>query len=294
MKIFVAPERRSKAPWVLTLLAFLLFAIGAFYLFAGSPAPAKPAVSVARTTPLQPAISTAAVTVAQPKTEVAPVIVAPAAPVEPLMDAHFERNVDGFQYVVDAFRGTKNQAYATGLRKEMGPPQGGVLIIHLGGVDSKDIRGMSAGWKRSFKVEKAEPLVLSFRYMLVQTSEYEDDEYSQALVSVDGSQLGAGGKDYIAQLTGDGNGGVNPTTGWQTFSVSLGELRPGTHELTIGAYNNKKTALNESTDLGIDDVRIETAPPGGVPAPTLPAVAAPIPKIKVPPTPSINKVDDTF
>jgi hypothetical protein len=282
MKVFVAPERRSKAPWVLTLLAFLLFGAGAFYLFSGPPAPIKPAAPVVRATPPPPVIPVAAPTVA------------PALPEPPLLDAHFDRNDDGFQYVVDAFRATKNPAYATGSRREMGAPHGGVLVIHLGGGDAKDIRGMSAGWKHSFKVGKPGPLVLSFRYELIQTSEYEDDEFSQALVSVDGLQLGAGGKDYIAQLTGDGNGGLNPTTGWQTFSVSLGQLAPGTHELKIGAFNNKKTAVNETTDLGIDDVRIETAPPGGVPAPTLPTIAAPIPKVKVPPTPSTNKVDDTF
>ena len=291
MKVFLAPERRSKSPWVLALLAMFIIGAAAFYFFAGPAAPAKtgPALvqsSIAPSPPLVHAIA---------KAESSKPVEAASAP--PLIDANFDRDTDGFLYVDDAFRGTQQPDYAEGIRKDLGPPQNGVLQIHLGGKDAKDIRGMSGGWRRSFNVENATPLMLSFRYMLMQSSEYEDDEFSQALVTVDTQQFGSGGKDYIAQFTGDGNGGPSPSTGWQIFSVSLGPLAPGSHVLTIGAYNNKKTATNETTDVRIDNVRVGIQLPGGVPPPTLPTPAplvAPAPMLKKANPAAGTGQDDTF
>ena len=57
-------------------------------------------------------------------------------------------------------------------------------------------------------------------------------------------------------MRGNGNGGVAETTGWQVFQVDLGTLSAGSHTLTIGVCNNKKTWSDESSDIVIDDVSV--------------------------------------
>ena len=113
---------------------------------------------------------------------------------------------------------------------------------------------MSGGWQTSFNVGTASTGTLTFRYNMTLAPDYESDEFGQVLVSVDGTLYGAGGNDYVAQITGDGNGGASQTTGWQTFTVDLGTLSPGLHTLTLGGYNNKKTFNNESVDVRFDNV----------------------------------------
>ena len=90
--------------------------------------------------------------------------------------------------------------------------------------------------------------MVSFRYNLTQSSEYESDEYSQALFSRNGTLYGAAPNDYIAQITGNGNGGGNRSTGWSLFEVNLGVLQAGAHTLTFGGFNNKKTYNDEWTE----------------------------------------------
>jgi len=75
-------------------------------------------------------------------------------------------------------------------------------------------------------------------------------------VSIDGRLVGIGLNDYVARVFGDGPGGAPVTTGWKTVTVNLGMLGSGSHTVTIGGYNNKKTDANESTDLRIDDVTV--------------------------------------
>ena len=77
---------------------------------------------------------------------------------------------------------------------------------------------------------------------------------AEVLMSLDGVLYGSGANDYVARITGDGNGGPDLTTGWQPFTVNVGALGVGTHTITIGGYNNKKTYNDESTVVLIDDV----------------------------------------
>ncbi len=172
-----------------------------------------------------------------------------------IFEADFDVDNDEFGYVDDAFRGTNAPAYANGVRIASGGFSGGALQVTLGGINNADIFGMSGGWQRTITLnEPATNVVLSFYYNLTQASDYESDEFSQALVSVDGILYGSGANDYVAQITGNGNGGGSQTTGWQLFEVSLGALAAGNHTFIIGAYNNKKTYNNESTEVRIDDV----------------------------------------
>ena len=101
--------------------------------------------------------------------------------------------------------------------------------------------------------------MLSFRYNLDQGPDYESDDLSQVLASVDGVLIGTPPADYVAQVAGNGNGGSSIGTGWQLFQRSLGTLPAGTHTVILGGYNNKKNSSSERTTILIDDVTV-TAP----------------------------------
>jgi len=171
-----------------------------------------------------------------------------------VLAADFDTDDDGFSYVDDSFRGTAAPNYASGVRLPSGGFSGGGLQVTLGGIDSDDIFGMSGGWQQSFTLDDPTDVTFSFNYNLTQAANYESDEFSQTLVSIDGVLYGNGSNDYLTQLTGDGNGGNPQTTGWQNVEFSSGILAAGTHTINIGAYNNKKTFDDETTTLLIDDV----------------------------------------
>ena len=119
----------------------------------------------------------------------------------------------------------------------------------------------SGRWEGSFTLASAEEVTLSFRYNLTLSSEYEANEFGQAIASIDGAGIAGAGSDYIVQLDGDGNGGSPTTSGWVQFNVNLGTLSAGSHTITIGGYNNIKTMTDEITTVEIDDVLVETVPP---------------------------------
>jgi photosystem II stability/assembly factor-like uncharacterized protein len=178
----------------------------------------------------------------------------PSAPATTVLDVHFDVDADGFAYVDDAFRGTAQPAYASGTRLATGGFTGGALQVSLGGIDNAVITNMSGGWSRSFDLPSAGRVQLTLRVRLTQTSEYEANELSQALVSIDGALAGTAPNDFISQVAGDGNGGAPRTNGWQLVTLDLGARAAGTHQLRIGGFNNQKTLNNESTEILVDDV----------------------------------------
>jgi len=175
-----------------------------------------------------------------------------------LLRADFNTGTNGFVYGDDLFRGTSHSAYASGIRLSFGGFTGGALQVSVGGIDNANISGMSGGWSLNFSVPSDIDAVLSFHYNLTQTPEYEHNEYSEALVSNDGTLFGTFPHDYVARVVGNGHGGGIITTGWQLFQVDLGTLSAGTHTIVIGEYNSRKTRMNESTEILIDDVLIVT------------------------------------
>lgn len=168
--------------------------------------------------------------------------------------ADFDTDEDGFTYGDDHFRSTGQPAYAAGSRISSGGYSGGALQVDIGNVNNNNIIGMSGGWSRNITLSAAANIRLSFRYNLSQTNQYESDEYSEVLVSVDGTLHGTPPDDYVARLVGDGSGGPVPSTGWQLFQVDLGTLGAGTHTIVIGGYNNKKNHVNEATTVLVDEV----------------------------------------
>ncbi len=174
-----------------------------------------------------------------------------------LFDVHFNTNADGFAYLDDLFRGTDEPGYASGAYIASGGFTGGALRVAIGGINSQNVSNMSGGWRQSFTLGVPTSVTLSFRYRLTETAEYEEDEFSQMLVSVDGVLHGISPNDYIAQVVGGGP----TTTGWQLVEINLGTLGPGTHMVALGGYNNQKTYPDETVEVLIDDVAvIDTTP----------------------------------
>ena len=181
---------------------------------------------------------------------------APGGPVV-LVDAGFDGAGDlgGFVYRDDLFGGD-NATYARG------EWNGEALTVTLGGIDNVVTADMSGGWETSFTLDAEMEVTLSFLYRLTMEEQYEDNEFGQVLVSIDG-----GTPIMVAELVGNGNGGPDETTGEQTFEAVLGTLGAGSHTLAIGIYNNQKTWRDESTYLTLDDVRVVGEPVEGPPAP---------------------------
>ena len=173
-----------------------------------------------------------------------------------ILEANFDLDRDGFVYVDDVFLGTNQRYYASGIRIASGGFTGGGLKVSLGGINNEGIWRMSGGWQKSFTLNASTQVMLSFRYNLTQAPDYESDELSQVLVSVDGTLYGQAPNDYVDQIVGNGNGGYPKTTDWQLFQANLGTLSEGEHTLIIGGYNNKKTYNNETTEILIDDVQM--------------------------------------
>ena len=169
---------------------------------------------------------------------------AQAAHATTFIDASFDMDEDGFIYRDDAFRGSQQPAYASGVRIPAGGFAGGALQVSLGGVDAAGIDLMSGGWERIFTLAGPEALELTLRCRLTQRSEYESDELSQVMVSFEGRLIGMGRADFVAEVKGDGNGGIDRTTGWRLFRAGLGIFPAGSHSLIIGGFNNHKSDTN--------------------------------------------------
>ena len=118
---------------------------------------------------------------------------------------------------------------------------------------------MSGGWGTKFTLAAPTRVMLYVRGNLTQSPNYETDEKSELLVSLDGMLKAGPPGDYLAQVVGDGNTGSPVTTGWKLYSLNLGTLAAGTHTLAIGAYNSKKTSVDETTTVLIDDVLLMEA-----------------------------------
>ena len=180
-----------------------------------------------------------------------------------ILRATFDSGADGFTYWDDTFRATNNPAYASGSYDAAGGYSGGGLRVSLGGVDKTNQFGMSGGWSRSFFLNADATVHVHLRYRLVVPGDYDPDECGQALVAINGLLLGSGSQDYLAQLCGPGDSGPDQDTGWQRATLAV-PLARGTHTLTVGGWNNKKTGLSEVTHVFFDEISLSPVNPPDV------------------------------
>ncbi len=122
----------------------------------------------------------------------------------------------------------------------------------------------SAAIRRVINLPTGGAATLSFRYRLIVNSNYENDEYGEAIAEINGTKLGTvtdpsrPGTNVLAYRFGNGNGGANDDTGWVTASFSL-NLTAGNQTLLLGGYNNKSTSSEEQTSVWFDDVELTVA-----------------------------------
>ena len=109
-----------------------------------------------------------------------------------LLQANFDSDDEGFLFLTDIFRSTSAAFYASGNYISSGGYAGGALRVVLGGIDNSIISGMSGGWQKTFTLAADSNVTVSFVYKLTQAANYEPDEFSQALISVDGTLYGEG------------------------------------------------------------------------------------------------------
>lgn len=168
-----------------------------------------------------------------------------------LIRAGFAFGTEDFEYLDDAFRHTAQPIYAQGSWDPWSGDPNGALTVRLGGLDKEDIDGISGGWHRSFAVPE-NPLqwVLGFSYRLWTHEEYGNSEFTEVLVSLDGALVPGASHEAVDRLSGGGD------TGWRSVQIPLGVLAPGPHHLTLGAYNNRKTKIDEVSELFLDNVRV--------------------------------------
>ncbi len=162
-----------------------------------------------------------------------------------------------FVYNDDQFRATNQPSYAAGSHVTTGGFNNtGAIQVTLGAAPSGSSVASSGAWSNTIHLTQSSNVLVSFMYNLTQSPEYESNEFSEALLSVDGVLHGTSPNDYIHRITGDGNGGSDISTGWQSVTINLGMLTSGTHTFSLGAYNNQSTYTNETTTILLDNVSI--------------------------------------
>ena len=188
-------------------------------------------------------------------------------PAPPVVDASFESGAEGFAYRDDAFGDTNEPGFADGGRETTGGTDNSpALQMELGGINGDDVGepGMSGGFDTSFTLDQATNLTLSFFYRLDMSGAYEDDEFSEVLVSLTngGSTLfGQNDEDFVDRMFGDAGPAMPRVVSEDRVTLDLGLQEAGDYTLTLGGRNNKKTTASENTIITFDDVLLEAGSP---------------------------------
>jgi hypothetical protein len=182
----------------------------------------------------------------------APQPVVPPGTTSHIFRSDFRSSTDGFVYADDTFRDTNEPEYAQGGYNLNAAPQDQALFVFLGGVDSRNVVGLSGGWSRSFTLDSPSNVQIVLAYNLEQTSAYEENEYSEVLCTVDGNFVGRNNRNFVTRMWGGGPADLIQ----ETVSIQTGLLPAGPHELIIGGFSNRKTKFDEQTRVRIYSVEL--------------------------------------
>ncbi len=165
--------------------------------------------------------------------------------------------VGGFTYVDDIFD-SNDPGTSNGSVDPAGGNTGGAITVTAGGkgfLANFFNPESSGGFTRTFTLTEAATTTVNLRYRLLFDSEYDNNEYGEAILTIDGIRYGAGPESSLSRFTGDGNGGIDSDTGWQfaTFNVALGL---GDHTIVLGAYNSSSGNAAEITQVWFDDIEV--------------------------------------
>jgi Malectin domain/IPT/TIG domain len=174
----------------------------------------------------------------------------------------FEYATGGFRYSDNVFRGTVgNAAYASGFHQTGLRGQSSFLQVDLGGIDNITItNGMSGGWSKDIAINQTSSLSIDIDYRLLFNKDYKKGEFTQVLCSINGVLLGLEKNNYIVQANGDGNGGVDTIIGFTVVTLTTPVLQPGTHRIIIGGFNNRKTTIEEQSQIRFNRISINRIP----------------------------------
>ncbi len=161
-------------------------------------------------------------------------------------------STEGFAYADDTF-GTNNPDRALGTFEPTGGDTGGGLRVFLdhGGFGGGGVK--SGGWTRTFSLPAATTVDVSVRYRLIASASYENNEYGEAVLTIDGTRYGSAAGTSLARFVGNGNGGNDDDSGWQTAAFNI-PLTAGNHTIAVGGYNNASSQGNEWTEVFFDDI----------------------------------------
>ena len=184
-----------------------------------------------------------------------------SAPTSSVLNVNFNSSTDGFSYQDDLFNGTNNTAFASGTRlPNDGPANDGALQVFLDDPTTLGNRGAaSGGWTKQFTLDQEETVFVSLDFRMILAHAFENDEFGEAILEINGTRLGNDLNNALIHTSGDGQ---SPTTlpvdsGWlsETFQI---QLSAGTHTLRIGGFNNKSTFEDENAEFLFDNIVIQT------------------------------------
>ncbi|XAL99630.1 lamin tail domain-containing protein [Phycisphaeraceae bacterium D3-23] len=179
-----------------------------------------------------------------------------------LASATFNGGQGGFTFGENTFNNTGESGVASGLQDVTGGNGGGgALRVDLASADGGPDHGPSSGaFSRSFTVDSAGPVTLSFDFRFLYDGGFEASEIGQAIAELDGVRLGSDVDGSLKSYTGDGNNGPASDTGWQNFSITL-DLDAGVHTLSLGAYYLRSTFDDEGVTAWFDNLAVTAAGP---------------------------------
>ena len=165
----------------------------------------------------------------------------------------------GFTYVDDPFQNTPDPDFSSGEVDPTGGFQGGALRVQTGGQNffaNFFSPESSGGWSREFTLEENALTTINFRYRLNVAGDFDNNEYGEAVLTVDGVRYGEGPDNSLLRFNGTSDNQVASDSGWREASIEI-PLNAGTHTLVIGAYANRTTSEAEIAQAWFDNLSIE-------------------------------------
>ena len=165
----------------------------------------------------------------------------------------------GFTYVDDPFQDTPDPDFSSGELDPTGGSEGGALRVQTGGQNffaNFFSPESSGGWSRDFTLEEAALATVNVRYRLNLAGDFDNDEYGEAVLTVDGIRWGDGPDNSLLRFDGSSDNQIDSDSGWREASIEI-PLNAGSHTLVIGAYTNRSTSGTEIVQAWFDDISIE-------------------------------------
>jgi hypothetical protein len=180
---------------------------------------------------------------------------ADSTPVQQLLNAGFDSDAEGFVYSDDTFNGTSNPGYAEGTYESSDGYSGGGLRVGLGTGPTGETSG---AWSKEFTLTSADTVNIGIHYRMTMTSGYEEGEFGEAILEIDGVRLGSDTNDSILHHEGGTNDSGSDSL------ILITEASPGTPDyLEIQNVSDSTVdtsgwvvALNNAASHNINDVHV--------------------------------------